>query len=62
MSRIYQAFGNQGQQLVYKLLTRLEPELNSDMKKSKQGATTDPEIVAGIIEYLHSQINFWRLK
>ena len=66
MGRIYQAFGNDGFKLAYQLLTELNPELNVDYqvalkpnlvvaKDSKQGATTDPHLAAGVIEYLKEQ-------
>lgn len=63
MSEIYQIFGSQGKELAYQLLTRIDPDLSPEMtigikpnlvlaKASDSGATTDPKLVAGVIEYL----------
>ena len=63
MEQIYEAFGNDGYKLAYQILTELDLELEADhrvgikpnlvlAKESAQGATTDPELTAGVIEYL----------
>ncbi|MFO7819819.1 MAG: DUF362 domain-containing protein [Halanaerobacter sp.] len=66
MGKIYQAFGDDGYQLAYQLLEELELDLDRDMKvglkpnlilakESAHGATTDPDLTAGVIEYLKEQ-------
>ena len=66
MNKIYQAFGQDGHQLAYQLLEEINLNLDSDLKvglkpnlvlakESAQGATTDPQLTAGVIEYLKVQ-------
>jgi uncharacterized protein (DUF362 family) len=66
MGQIYQAFGEDGYELAYQLLEELDLNLDSDLqvglkpnlvlaKESAQGATTDPELTAGVIAYLQEK-------
>lgn len=67
-NQIFVSYGNQAKKMAKELLAeiKIEDELNknhlialkpnlNNATKSKQGATTDPEIVSGIIEYLQER-------
>lgn len=66
-SEIHVIYGSNPAQMIYELLDKIElaKELNPDMnigikpnlvvaKKASEGATTSPEIVEGVIRYLHN--------
>ncbi|MCK8826345.1 DUF362 domain-containing protein [Natroniella acetigena] len=66
MGEIYQIFGSDAAQMAYQLLERMGLNLNSKLKvgikpnlvlakPSISGATTDPQLVAGVIKYLQHQ-------
>ena len=66
MTEIYQGFGQNGYQLAYQLLEEMNLNLDADFKvglkpnlvlakESAQGATTDPQLTAGVIAYLKEQ-------
>ncbi|MBM7624899.1 DUF362 domain-containing protein [Sporohalobacter salinus] len=66
MNRIYNLYGCKPKEMVCRILEEMDLNLNSELtvglkpnlildKKSDSGATTDPELVAGVIEYLQKQ-------
>ncbi|MCK8824658.1 DUF362 domain-containing protein [Fuchsiella alkaliacetigena] len=66
MQRLYNIYGSQGTKLVKRILKVMDLDLAAGMKvgikpnlvlakESSSGATTDPNLVAGVIEYLQEQ-------
>ncbi|SDC36751.1 MULTISPECIES: DUF362 domain-containing protein [unclassified Candidatus Frackibacter] len=66
MDKLYNLYGSQGREMALEILEEVPLELSSNMKvgikpnlalakESQSGATTDPELVAGVIEYLQAQ-------
>ncbi|ADL12834.1 DUF362 domain-containing protein [Acetohalobium arabaticum] len=66
MNRIYNLYGSKPKEMVYRILEEMDLDLDSDLtvglkpnlildKKSSSGATTDPELAAGVVEYLQQQ-------